>query len=168
MLNKTLTSLAGAALLMGSSVVAADNGWYAEAQYQSLDISVDGLSVALGAMGIVLGRDLTENIAVELVAGLGAGDDSVDGIKVEVDRYVGLVVKPNMDINEQVNIFLALGYVDIQLEASAGGESLKDSSSEFMWGVGGEVSFNENMYGTIGYSDIDGADGVQLSIGLRF
>jgi len=37
-----------------------------------------------------------------------------------------------------------------------------------MWGVGAEVSLNENMYGTIGYSDIDDADGVQISIGLRF
>lgn len=51
-----------------------------------------------------LERDLTENTAVEVVAGLGVGDDSVDGIKVEVDRYVGLVVNPNMDINEQFNI----------------------------------------------------------------
>ena len=32
-----------------------------------------------------------------------------------------------------------------------------------MWGVGAEVSLNENMYGT-GYSDIDDADGVQISI----
>lgn len=168
MVRQKFKALAGAALLIGSSAVAADSDWYAEAQYQGLDISEDGISVDLGAMGIVLGRDFTENIAVELVAGLGVSDDSVSGIKVEVDRYIGLVVKPNMDINEQFNVYLDLGYVDIQLEASAGGESLKDSSSEFMWGVGGEVAFNESIYGTIGYSDIDGADGVQVSIGMRF
>ena len=163
---KTVKSLAGAVLLMGSSVVA-DNEWYAEAQYQNFDISEEGISVDLGTMGIVLGRDLTENIAVELVAGLGVSDESVAGTKLEVNRYYGLVVKPNMDINERVNIFLDLGYVDIEVEAS-GAVNMKDSSSEFMWGVGAEVSLNENMYGTIGYSDIDDADGVQISIGLRF
>ena len=73
-----------------------------------------------------------------------------------------------MDINEKFNIFLDLGYVDLQLQATGFGQTLKDSSSEFLWGLGAEIDFNDSVYGSIGYTNIDSADGIQLGIGYRF
>jgi len=157
-----------ASTALSATASAETNGWYVEGQYTFFDIDDAGLSAELGALGFVAGRDLTENFAIEFVAGFGAGDDDIDGLKIEVDRYFGLVLKPNIDLNEQINIFLDLGYVDLQLGASGFGQSIKDSSSEFLWGVGAEIDFNDSVYGSIGYSNIDTADGIQVGIGYRF
>jgi len=153
-----------------TTTVAADenNGWYVEGQYTAFNISEDGDSVDLNGIGLVVGRDFSENFAVEIVAGVGAGDDSLYGVKIEVDRYYGLILKPNMDVSEKISIFLDLGYVDLQLKASGPGGKFTNSSSEFLWGVGAEVDFNDSIYGSIGYTDIDTSDGIQLGIGYRF
>ena len=167
-------TVAVSAVLLGTFTTAAtvvadeNNGWYVEGQYTAFGISEDGDSVDLGGIGLVVGRDLSENFAVEVIAGIGAGDDSLYGAKVEVDRYYGLILKPNMDVSEQINIFLDLGYVDLQLQASGPGGTIKDSNSKFLWGVGAEVDFNDSIYGSIGYSDLDTSDGIQLGIGYRF
>ena len=164
MLNKTLTSLAGAALLMGSSVVAADNGWYAEGQYLSL--GADG--VDLGGVGVAIGNNFTENLAVEFILGTGMGDDTVDGIKVELDSYYGLILKPNMDVTDKVNVFLNLGYADFDVSASLGSISASDSADEFLWGIGAQADFTDTLYGTASFLDVGDTDGFRVSLGLKF
>ena len=164
MLNKTLTSLAGAALLMGSSVVAADNGWYAEGQY--LSVGADG--VDLGGVGVAIGNNFTENLAVEFILGTGMGDDTVDGIKVELDSYYGLILKPNMDVTDKVNVFLNLGYADFDVSASLGSISASDSADEFLWGIGAQADFTDTLYGTASFLDVGDTDGFRVSLGLKF
>ena len=164
MLNKTLTSLAGAALLMGSSVVAADNGWYAEGQY--LSVGADG--VDLGGVGVAIGNNFTENLAVEFILGTGMGDDTVDGIKVELDSYYGLILKPNMDVTDKVNVFLNLGYADFDVSASLGSISASDSDDEFLWGIGAQADFTDTLYGTASFLDVGDTDGFRVSLGLKF
>jgi len=111
--------LSGAILLVGASGAVADNGWYAGGQYWSIEDS----GVDLGAAGIVVGNDIAENIAVEVMIGSGFGKDVEEGVKVELDRYYGLVLKPNMDLGDNANIFVNLGYVDIDIKATALGQS---------------------------------------------
>ena len=153
-----------ASTALATTASAETNGWYVEGQYLTLD--TDGID--LGGVGFVVGKDLSEYFAIELIGGVGAGDENIDGITVELDGYYGIVFKPNMDVNERINVYLDLGYVDIEIEGSARGFTVKDSSSEFMWGLGAEVGFTENFYGTVGYLDIDDSEGFQLSLGYRF
>jgi opacity protein-like surface antigen len=170
MVKKTLTTLAGAALLMGSSAVAADNGWYAEGQYLSLGVSSDGdiPGYDLQGIGVAFGNNVHENFAVEVIVGTGVGDDDVSyygrSVEVELDSYYGLVLKPNMDVGDSANIFLNLGYVD--LDASVDDES--GSTDEFMWGIGAQFAFTEQIYGTASFIDIDQADGFKISVGFNF
>jgi len=143
-------------------------GWYVELEYSDLEYNVDGDGVDLSGIGLVGGYNIIEHLAVEVIAGIGAGDENYYGATVELDRYFGLVLKPNVDINERANVYLELGYVDIQLEASGGGITLRDSSDEFMYGVGAQINFTDAIYATFGYQDVDDADGFKLGVGYHF
>jgi hypothetical protein len=99
--------------------------------------------------------------------GSGFGKDVEEGVKVELDRYYGLVLKPNMDLGDNANIFVNLGYVDIDIKATALGQSTSVSTDEFMWGVGIALNVNEELFGTVSFIDIDDADGLQISFGIR-
>lgn len=165
MVKKVLKTVVGATLLMGSSMaVAADNGWYAEGQY--LSIGSDGLD--LGGVGVAIGNNFTENLAVEFILGTGMGDDTYLGADVEIDSYYGIVLKPNMDVTDKVNVFLNLGYADFDLSASAGGNSVSASSDEFLWGIGAQADFTDTLYGTASFLDVDDSDGFRVSLGFKF
>ena len=168
-----------ASTALATTASAETNGWYVEGQYLTLEVDVDNSSDAdLGGVGFVVGKDLSEYFAIELIGGVGIGDDKIKAdsnsttAKVEIDQYYGIVFKPNMDVNERFNVYLDLGYVHLKTEAeiSSRGNTFKDSESdsEFMWGLGAEVGFTENFYGTVGYLDIDDSEGFQLSLGYRF
>ena len=163
-----------ASTALATTASAETNGWYVEGQYLTLDADDSDL----GGAGFVVGKDLSEYFAIELIAGVGIGDDKIKDdsssltLKVEIDQYYGIVFKPNMDVNERFNVYLDLGYVHLKTETelSFRRNTSKDSQSvsEFMWGLGAEVGFTENFYGTVGYLDIDEFDGFQLSLGYRF
>jgi opacity protein-like surface antigen len=149
---------------MGSTAVAADNGWYVEGQY----LSIGDSDVDVGGIGVAIGNNVHENVAVEVIVGTGVGDDSYDGVDVELDSYYGLVVKPNMDVGDRANIFLNIGYVDVDVSASGFGVSASASSDEFLWGLGAQIDFTEQMYGTVSFIDIDETDGFKISVGYSF
>ena len=163
-----------ASTALATTASAETNGWYVEGQYLTLDADDSDL----GGAGFVVGKDLSEYFAIELIAGVGIGDDKIKDdsssltLKVEIDQYYGIVFKPNMDVNERFNVYLDLGYVHLKTETelSFRRNTSKDSQSvsEFMWGLGAEVGFTENFYGTVGYLDIDDSEGFQLSLGYRF
>ena len=157
-----------ASTALSATASAETNGWYVEGEYRNLSITEAGLSADLGGLGFAVGRELSDNFAVEFVAGFGVNDETVQDVTLEIDRYFGLILKPNIDINEKFNIFLDLGYVDLQAQGSGFGVTIKESSSEFVWGLGAEIDFSDAVYGSIGYTNIDSADGIQLGIGYRF
>ena len=161
------------ALLASNAAVAeeASNGWYVEAQYFVVDADV----VDLDALGIAIGKEVLDYLAVEVVLGSGFNEEKFSQFgsvaTAEIDNYYGLVVKPNIDVG-RVNLFLDLGYIDISSNASVTGYgqyvSLSDSDSVFMFGAGADIDFTDKLYGSIGYIDIDEAGGLQVGIGYRF
>jgi opacity protein-like surface antigen len=96
------------------------------------------------------------------------GDDTVDGIKVELDSYYGLILKPNMDVTDKVNVFLNLGYADFDVSASLGSISASDSADEFLWGIGAQADFTDTLYGTASFLDVGDTDGFRVSLGFKF
>lgn len=164
MVKKVLKTVVGATLLMGSSMaVAADSGWYAEGQYLSL--GADGVDV--GGVGVAIGNDLMENLAVEIMLGTGFGGDVYEGIKVDLDSYYGLILKPNMDVTDKVNVFLNLGYADFDLSASYGNNSASSSDDEVLWGVGVQADFTDTLYGTASFLDVGDTDGFRVTFGFK-
>ena len=159
-----LKVMACASLLACTSATMAENQWYAEGQYLSL--GADG--VDLGGVGVSIGNNFTENLAVEFILGTGMGDDTYEGIKVELDSYYGIVLKPNMDVTDKVNVFLNLGYADFDVSASAGGYSASASADEFLWGIGAQADFTDTLYGTASFLDVGDTDGFRVSLGYKF
>ena len=156
--KKCLAVLVSGALLFSGTNASAESVWYAE--FQVLNFSTDAVShdLDLGASaGLIAGRHVHENFAVEIVAGTGIGDTHFTGAKVGQDSYLGLVLKPNMDIGDRLNVFSDIGYL-----------SVKDYSHEFMYGVGVEIDFTDSVYGSIGALRVSDAGGYQLSVGYRF
>lgn len=153
-----------ASLLACSSATMAENQWYAEGQY--LSVGSDG--VDLGGIGVAVGTNFMENLAVEFILGTGVGDDAYLGASVELDSYYGLVLKPNMDVTDKVNVFLNLGYADFDVSASAGGYSASASTEEFLWGIGAQADFTDTLYGTASFLDVGDADGFRISLGFKF
>jgi|TARA_B110000261_G_C13061537_1_gene348402 opacity protein-like surface antigen len=155
-----------ASTALATTASAETNGWYVEGQYSTFDI--DGL-VDVEGVGLVIGNNVADNFAIEFIVGSGVGDDKKDGVTVELDRYYGFVLKPNMDIGEKVNIHVKLGTVYASAEAKAPGfESVRDSDNGFLGGVGAEIDFNDSVYGLIGYSVVKDFDFFNIGIGYRF
>ena len=155
-----LAALVGGALFISGTNASADSAWYAE--FQVLNFSTDAVShdLDLGASaGLIAGRHVHENFAVEIAVGTGIGDGHFTGAKVGQDSYLGLILKPNMDIRDRLNVFSHIGYL-----------SVKDYSHEFMYGVGlgVEIDFTDSVYGSIGALRVSDAGGYQLSVGYRF
>ena len=159
-----LKVMACASLLACSSATMAENQWYAEGQYVS--VGADG--VDLGGVGVSIGNNFTENLAVEFILGTGMGDDTYEGVDVELDSYYGIVLKPNMDVTDKVNVFLNLGYADFDVSASAGGYSASASTDEFLWGIGAQADFTDTLYGTASFLDVGDSDGFRVSLGFKF
>ena len=109
--KKCLAVLVSGALFFSGTNASAESVWYAE--FQVLNFSTDAVShdLDLGASaGLIAGRHVHENFAVEFVAGTGIGDGHFTGAKVGQDSYLGLVLKPNMDIGDRLNVFSDIGY----------------------------------------------------------
>ncbi|MAD08364.1 MAG: hypothetical protein CMP86_13225 [Gammaproteobacteria bacterium] len=102
--------VSGALFIVGTSA-SAESVWYAE--FQALNFSTDAVShdLDLGAStGLIAGRHVHENSAVEIVAGTGIGDGHFTGAKVGQDSYLGLALKPNMEIGDRLNVFSDIDY----------------------------------------------------------
>ncbi len=128
---------------------------------------VEGL-VDLGAIGLVIGNNLADNFAIEFHVGSGVGSDTVSGAIVELDEYRGVVVKPNMNIGETVNIHVKMGRAYVSGKVKGGGFTIRDSSDGWVGGLGADIDFNDSVYGSIGYTIIDQTDYFNLGIGYRF
>ena len=134
-----LAVLVSGALFISGTNASAESVWYAE--FQVLNFSTDAVSHDLdsgASAGLIAGRHVHENSAVEIGAGKGIGDKYFTGAKVGQDSYLGSVLKPNMDIGDRLNVFSDIGYL-----------SVKDYSHEFMYGVGVEIDFTDSVYRSI-------------------
>jgi len=146
-----------------TTTIAADesNGWYGEINYTRMDI--DDIAT-LGTVGLTVGRDFTNNIAAEFQYGTSFGSDIVSGVKLSIDEYYGLFLKPNFQLNDKINAFVKLGYLDIAVKAgSAGAEG-----NEFAYGAGLEFDLSDKSYATIAYAGLEDTNSLQLSIGIQF
>jgi hypothetical protein len=83
---------------------------------------------------------------------------------VELDSYYGLILKPNMDVTDKINVFLNLGYADFDIGVEGSGSA---STDEFIWGVGAQADFTDTLYGTVSFLDVDDLDGFRVTFGFK-
>lgn len=127
------------------------------------DISLGGLT---GSLGYKIDAQNGFYFMPELRVGTGISDDSVGGIDVEMDRFVALSVRGQYSLNQQVYLFAAPSYTNVELTASAGGVSTSEDEWEF--GLGGGIGYQmtQAMSAEFMFEQYDDAD--LMSFGVKF
>jgi hypothetical protein len=105
--------------------------------------SYDNSSIA-----ITLGKEISNNIAVEGVLGSGVGDDSntVQGrrVTVKTKEFFGLYLRPFVKLNDQFELFGRAGYFRTKIHAAIqGGATVSDSDGDVSYGLGAALSLSK-------------------------
>ncbi|BDM66185.1 hypothetical protein NFHSH190041_36370 [Shewanella sp. NFH-SH190041] len=150
----------------------ANAGGYIGGNYAAIEYTESGLDpeLSLGAISVIGGYRFNEYIAIEARAGFGAGDDSYNGVKLELDSYYGAYAKLGMPI-ENFYPYILAGYTRGELTLSAMGFSISDSDSDISYGIGLGYQINQNFSLNAEYSNLLDKDGVTLdgfSIGVNY
>ncbi|MEY5100501.1 MAG: hypothetical protein RJA36_3220 [Pseudomonadota bacterium] len=127
----------------------------------------------LGALSATLGYGLHQNLAIEGMLAAGVKDDTVGGVKLELQHSVGVFLKPRVMLSPEFELFGRIGYVESKAKGRMGGASASDSSSDWAYGLGANYYFNNATYGTLSYMrlyDKDGeqVNGLTLGVGMKF
>jgi len=161
--------------LFSLSLTAAASEWQVGGGFGSLSDSSDGTDVSLniiyGSVAYKIQKDNSNFFFVpELRLGTGIGDDSMNvlgrNVKIEVDGFLALSVRGQLDYNNGAYIYIMPSYANLDMKASYNGESTSDDEWEF--GLGGGVGYrlNKNTSVEAGYETYDGTK--LLSIGFKY
>ncbi len=172
---KLIKMAALAALTLATAGVNAQ--LYGELGYTDIrdKFSIDGTEYKphLGALNGVIGYGVHPNLAVEGMLALGVKDDTVAGVKTELQHSYGVFIKPRVMVSPAVELFGRIGYMESKTKASAGGVSATDSSGDWAYGLGANYYFQPDTYGTLSYMRLYDKDGEQingltLGVGMKF
>jgi len=127
----------------------------------------------LGALSAIIGYGVHENLAIEGMLAAGVKDDTVNGVKLELQHYYGLFVKPRVMLGSNVELFGRIGYGESKAKGSQNAVSSTDSSSDWAYGLGANYYFNKTTYGTLSYMRLSNKDGekvngLTLGVGMKF
>ncbi|MFY9329250.1 MAG: porin family protein [Georgfuchsia sp.] len=175
-MNITLTKISVAIALVVAAT-AASAQVYGEVAYTGLTYEEEGGKADLGTLGATIGYEINKNLAVEGMFAAGVQDDDVDvgGFNVNVDlkNTYGVFLKPKAELAENLEVYARLGWAKSKIEASAFGQTMSDSGSDFAYGVGLQYSFSPTTYVTGSYTNLydkEGTtiDGWGIGIGYKF
>jgi opacity protein-like surface antigen len=162
MIKRLLVTFAMLGLLASAPVAAQLTG---QIGYAHITDDFD-LGAVVGSFGMEF--DVTHNFALvpEFRAGLGVRDDTVGGVKMELDHLFGVSNRFQFNTTENFYLFGSLSYVRYKLTAKTAIVSASDSSWE--WGYGGGLGFRLNPGNALdlSYERVDGVD--VLTAGWRF
>ena len=180
--KKVLAALLGSALLLGASSAFADRSsyvegpvtdektagdvtaksWYVEGLVSMIDSTKSDFSFEdKVGLSLVVGKNFHKYFAAEIIAGSGI-----------VDQQLGLVLKPNIQISDRVQVYLDLGFIQTQDQAYGSCSPFPCPRSQSLYGIGADIDFADSAYCTIGVTRTDGDgvndSGIQLGVGFRF
>ena len=95
---------------------------------------------------------------------LGAEDESVDGVKVELDQMYGVDVIVNIPLSDTLNPYVLAGNTWVKAKGSYGGYSISEKDDFVTFGAGVRFDVREAVSVYFEYKDVDGTD----SLGLGF
>lgn len=144
--------------------------WVGGVSYVNLSNDDGGADISLGGLTGSLGYQFDAQngfyFTPELRVGTGISDDSVGGIDVEMDRFVALSVRGQYSVNQQIYLFAAPSYANVELTASGAGVS--SSSDDWEFGLGGGIGYQmtDAMSAEFMFEQYDEAD--LMSFGVKF
>ena len=161
---------------------AKDDSTYIQLGYSSTQYNLDGISGLSNAnsLAITLGKNMSENYALEGIYATGMGDSTSTSLGTTVNLKLtssyGLYVKPKMMISDAFELFARVGYfnakssITVPSFPSANTDNTGTSPS---YGLGASMRLTESIYGSLDWMQWykkDGADikGIGLSVGYKF
>ena len=137
-----MTKIALAAVLAMGATAANAGNTYAEVGYAAVSGEGNGLSVDWGAIRANIGTNLTDNLAVEFMATTGLSDANVGAGQINLDHSWGFFLKPKTKMNDKLEIYGNLGYVNTELTATGPGGWANVRENSFSYGAGLAFSVN--------------------------
>lgn len=173
-MNKLLaTAVASAAMVFSTGHAQAEQTGYIGLNYAPYELSDGSTDLTLPVVYATLGGQVHENIAVEVRAGLAAGEDTAyvfgTPVDVELSQLVGANIRLGAPVTETIYPYVMLGYNRVELEASAFGSSFDETESDVAYGLGARFMVAERISITAEYALIYDKDGEEIdgfSVGI--
>ena len=164
-----LTLTATAALLACAMPAMAQQSadWYATLGYSNYSLD----DADIGAGQLRLGANINQYFGAEVEAAFGITTEDVGFADVDLNRELGVFATARYPVSEQFELFGRLGYVDVELEASAGGLTATDNEGAVAAGVGANFFFAPQHGVRLGYTYLDydeSADQLEIAYVFRF
>lgn len=139
-----------------------------------IDISDDQLDFGVIAASAGYAFKVNEQFTVmpELRLGIGIENDSVEilstDVKLEIKRFTSISVRGQYQLDDQWYAFAAPSYTNLDVEASALGQSDSDDEWEFGFNTGLGYKINEVMSLEASYENFDGTDFIGAGFKVNF
>lgn len=168
-MKKTTLALVAAACLLGAVQAQAQTSQFygvGSVNYTKIE---DFKEFGAGAR---LGYQFNNNFALEgSLDYYGEANTQFNGVNVDLDaRSIGLAGVYRVPVSATTFVRGSLGFARYRAEASAGGLSASDSSTEPFVGFGVEYAFNKGMslLGEYRYTRIEDSNANNFNLGLKF
>ncbi len=165
-------------LLLGFASVSSAN-WVSGLSYHHITVEENGMKLGFPAISGSLGhkipmQDDRISIIPEIRVGLGIGDDVVNlmgvDFDVEIDGFLGLSLKGQMEVNNNLYVYVAPSYANFSVTAtvSVNNQDIAFTGDSWHFGFGAGVGyhFDQKRSVELAYERFDGID--VLSAGLKF
>jgi opacity protein-like surface antigen len=172
----------GAAI--ASAVVSAQAQTYAEvgflaAAYEE-DVAGSTAKSSPNALRAIIGRELSDRVAVEGLLSFGVGQGNVklagmkiDGGKLKLDSTLGVYLKGKVNVTDGLQAFARAGIVRVDTTANILGVKASSHDSGFSYGLGVSYALGKTTsvnFDYMSYSNKSAAKttGFTLGVGYRF
>lgn len=164
-------------VLMLLPIMASAEGGFAGIDYVFSDVEPDDLSGSadVDALQFRFGTWLNaeQTFGAEFRAALGLGDDDINGVDIEIDRYYGGYLRGQFPNNVSVRPYGIIGLSRVETTEKAGGGSNSEDYWGLSMGLGAEMDLQQNMFVTLEFlraidSGGDEISNLSLGVGGRF
>ena len=171
-MKNPLMTLMIVALSVSPAFAASEGDTYGGLQYSQVTYDEDDFDKAKPtALVGKLGQFVSESVAIEGRLGFGVSDDEIDvdvgpfdvEVEIEVNYLVGIYGVLHSDTEAKVTFYGLVGVTQVELEASAFGESFEEDDTGLSYGLGVNIGHFNLEY--MSYLDEDDYSVTAISVG---
>ncbi len=164
-------------LLSHSAFAENDPRTYTEIGYTLINYKELGYTATPTAIRGIIGYEISPNLAVEAMLGIGAADSNltIQGVNVvfSVGTMAGVYLKPKISLSEDFEIFGRFGYAKSGAQASVVGYSFTSSGNDLSYGGGAKFRLTKNTDAVVDFMSFYDknsatATGVTFGLGFKF
>ncbi|WP_372777855.1 porin family protein [Litorivivens sp.] len=168
-MKKVLCFAAAGLIAAGASAQQSQPQLYGSASYGLLETEVGSTDFDTPTLNLAFGGKFNPNFALEGRLGFGVGDDSKNGVEVEIEDYIGIYAKPILPVSDVISVYGLLGLAETTVDTNFG----DDDDDDISYGIGISARLNNgiDLFGEyISLYDDDNVEigGINLGASMRF